>query len=294
MAVASTSFCKRQWKGSRMLSMLRDFVRTQKLARSESKGVSEDDLKMCIRGCWMGFSLIVPFPAILRRVSGSIIMIKMSTTLPDAKRNQNIDRKPIQWVKIPPRNGPMKVNINAARVSCIIFRITIHDDLLPPNSPMNLALSLEFEISPITAAPILLKSYHSTWKNRMPGHLQIAVRAALPIACTARRTIKAAKLLEYTRPILDPTKTVNVSTKVGRRPSVLHIGIQKKGAIAWKTMKTVTVNSTTAELILNSYIRASQIDDLQCLLYMCFITYRCNCCKCWEIDTSWYWRQDAS
>lgn len=50
-----TSFCVKQRNGSIMLCMLRTLdrmlVRTAKLVRSESNGVSEDDLKMYIRGC---------------------------------------------------------------------------------------------------------------------------------------------------------------------------------------------------------------------------------------------------
>jgi hypothetical protein len=83
--------------------------------------------------------------------------------------------------------------------------------------------------------------------------LQVAVKAALPIDWTARKTIKAAKLFEKTRPMLAPANIISVMMNTGRRPSVLQIGIQKNGAMPWKTMNTVRVSITTASLTLNSY-----------------------------------------
>jgi len=69
---------------------------------SGSIGVSGCGLKLYTNGRWKPVNRIVPIPAILRSASGSKSIMVPSDVVPKMNRNQNIARKPKNWVMSPP------------------------------------------------------------------------------------------------------------------------------------------------------------------------------------------------
>jgi hypothetical protein len=97
-------FCRRQLNGSMQAvtdgRQLREFP-------VGLKGVSRD-LKIDQNGRCMSPNLTVPFPAMLRSVSGRRKIIKTMMVAANMKMTQKIDRKPRNWVRAPPMTGLMK------------------------------------------------------------------------------------------------------------------------------------------------------------------------------------------
>jgi hypothetical protein len=113
----------------------------------------------------MPCNLTVPFPAIERRVSGRIKIMKNNARAPRMSRNAKMERKPRNCVRRPPTMGP---RIDSAFALCHHqHRYDRHASVTvpPPKTPIRPPRSAGVVMSPIIPAPVITQSACDTLVN---------------------------------------------------------------------------------------------------------------------------------